>query len=240
MVDGTKKENKRDESLEYLPNNDRNVFQLGAQLALINKLKIHSISEVHTKIEEAQKEHDKAVKKFNALTKEQHRFDDLLKQCDNYRELEDKPDKSLAEKMKLSLARQSLSRHGINSPEDVRQLELKKQEYDDRIGEIQKTIDDNDYLVRALREISDTYYDISQGDYISKMIVEKKAQQETPPNNPVQEKSVQTQAQTIPVQKRDEPKPITPKPVPKQDEPQQENPAPKPATQETHRRKKSR
>ncbi len=112
---------------------------------------------------------------------------------------------------------------------------MKKQEYDDRIGEIQKTIDDNDYLDRALREISDTYYDISQGDYISKMIVEKKAQQETPPENPVQEKSVQTQAQPVPVQKRDEPKPITPEPVQKQDESEKENPAQKPTEQKKHR-----
>ncbi len=240
IVDGTKKENKRDESLEYLPNNDRDVFQLSAQLALIKKLKIHSISEVRTKREEAQKAHDKAVKEFNALTKKQHRFADLLKQYDNYRELEDKPDKTLAEKMKLSLARQSLSRHGIDSPEDVRQLELRKQEYDDRITEIQKTIDDKDYLVRALSEIAATYLDISYGDYISKLIVEKKAQQETPPENPAQEKSEQTQAQTIPVQKRDEPKPKAPEPVPKQDEPEQDTPVQKPTTQETHRRKKSR
>ena len=240
IVDGTKKENKRVDDLEYLPNNDCDVFQLGAQLALINKLKIHSISEVRTKREEAQKEHDKAVKEFNALTKEQHRIDDLLKQYDNFRELEDKPDKSLAEKMKLQIAKSSLSRHGINSPEDVRQLEIQKQDYDDRIAEIQRTIDDNDYLVKALHEISDTYYDILQGDYISKLIVEKKAQQETTPNNPVQEKPVQTQAQTIPAQKRDVPKPKAPEPVQKQDEPKQDSPAQKPTVQETHRRKKSR
>ena len=235
IVDGTKKENKRVDDLEYLPNNDRDVFQLGAQLALINKLKIHSISEVHTKIEEAQKEHDKAVKEFDALTKEQHRIDDLLKQYDNYRELEDKPDKTLAEKMKLQIAKSSLSRHGINSLEDVRQLELKKQDYDDRIAEIQRTIDDKDYLVRALREIAATYLDISYGDYISKLIAEKKAQQKTPPEKLVQEKSVQTQAQSVSAQKHDEPKPITPKPLPKQDESQQENPAQKPTEQKKHR-----
>ena len=175
----------------------------------------------------------KAVKEFNALTKEQHRIDDLLKQYDNCRELEDKPDKTLAEKMKLSLARQSLSRHGIKSPEDVRQLELQKQEYDDSIAEIQRTIDDNNYLVRALHEIAATYLDISHGDYISKLIVEKKAQQETPPENSAQEKSVQTETQ--PVQKRDEPKPITSEPVQKQDEPEKENPAPKPTEQKKHR-----
>ncbi|MBP3854472.1 MAG: hypothetical protein IK990_02510 [Ruminiclostridium sp.] len=141
--------------------------------------------------------------------------------------------------MKLQIAKSSLSRHGINSPEDVRQLEIQKQDYDDRIGEIQKTIDDNDYLVRALREISDTYYDISQGDYISKMIVEKKAQQETSPENSVQEKTTPVPAQTVSALKQDEPRQETPKNVQKQDEPTQENPAKKPTTQETHRKKKS-
>lgn len=235
IVDGTKKENKRDESLEYLPHNDRDIFQLGAQLALINRLQIHSISQVSEKIEEAQKEHDKAVKEFNSITAEQHRLDDLLKQYDSYCELGDKPDKTLTEKMKLSLARQSLSRHGINCSEDVRQLEIQKQEYDDRITEIQKTIDDNDYLVRALREIAATYLDISYGDYISKLIVEKKAQQETPPENSVQEKTTPVPTQTVPVQKRDEQKPKVPKPVQKQDELEKENPAQKPTEQKKHR-----
>ena len=226
IVDGTKKPNKRDESLEYLPHNDRDIFQLSAQLALINRLNIHSISQVSEKIEDVQKEHDKAVKEFNAITAEQHRLDDLLKQYDNCRELEDKPDKTLAEKMKLSLARQSLSRHGINSPDDVRQLELQKQDYDDRITEIQKTIDDNDYLVRALREIAATYLDISYGDYISRLIVEKKAQQETPPENPLHEKNKLIPTQIVSALKHDEP--------------QQDNPVQKTTTQETHRRKKSR
>ena len=240
IVDGTKKPNKRDESLEYLPHNDRDIFQLSAQLALINRLHIHSISQVSEKIEEAQKEHDKVVSEFNALTSEHHRLADLLKQYDSYCELEDKPDKTMTEKMKLSLARQSLARHGIISPEDVRQLEIQKQDYDDRIAEIQRTINDKDYLVRALREISDTYYDISQGDYISKLIVKKKEQQETPPENIVQEKATPVPAQAVSALKQDEPRQETPKPVQKQDEPTQESPAQKPATQETHRRKKSR
>ena len=240
IVDGTKKPNKCDESLEYLPHNDRDVYQLSAQLALINRLHIHSISQVSEKIEEAQKEHDKAVKEFNSLTKEQHRIDDLLIQYDNYRELEEKPDKSLAEKMKLSLARQSLSRHGINSLDEVRQLEIQKQDYDDRIAEIQRTINDKDYLIKALREITATYLDISYGDYISKLIAEKKAQQDTLPEKPVQEKATPMSEQTVSTLKHDEPRQEAPKNVQKQDEPKQENPAQKPATQETHRRKKSR
>ncbi|HBI53186.1 MAG TPA: hypothetical protein DDX72_10475 [Ruminococcaceae bacterium] len=115
IVDGTKKENKREEKLPYLPHNDRDVYQLGAQLALINRLNIHSIGELEAKMEETQKEHDKAVKEFNTLTAEQHRLDDLLIQYENFRTLDGKSHKTLAEKMKLQLAKQSLSRHGIKS-----------------------------------------------------------------------------------------------------------------------------
>ena len=188
---------------------------------------------------------EKIRREIDTLVLTSKNFDELVatleqRGYDNCQELEDKPDKSLAEKMKLSLARQSLARHGINCPEDMRQLEIQKQEYDDRIAEIQRTIDDKDYLVRALREIAATYLDISYGDYISKLIIEKKEQQETLPENPVQEKTVQTQVQSVPVQKRDEPKPITSEPAQKQNEPTQENPAQKQTAQETHRRKKSR
>ena len=170
IVEGKKKENRRDDHLPYLPNNDRDVFQLGAQLALINRLNIHSIGELEAKMEEAQAAYDSAVKEFNSITEEYHRLDDLLTQYNKLRELDDKPHKSLTEKMKLQLAKQSLSRHSIKSPEDVRQLELKKQEYDERIAELKEKMQANTNLLSAYREISDTYRDISQSDYISKLM----------------------------------------------------------------------
>lgn len=178
VVDGTKREKKRDEDLPYLPHNDRDVFQLCAQLSLINRLNIHSIGEVEAKIEKARAEHDKAIAEFNAITEEHHKLIDLSDQWDNICELEDKHDKTLADKMKLSLARQSLYRHGISSPDDVRRLELRKREYDERIAELQRKIEDSDNLAKALQEIADTYNGISKGDYISKLIERDNAQPE--------------------------------------------------------------
>ncbi len=170
IVDGTKKENKREEKLPYLPHNDRDIHQLGAQLALINRLNIHSIGELEAKMEEAQTAYDSAVKEFNAITEEHHRLNDLLIQYDNFFTLNDKPNKTLSEKMKLQLAKQSLSRHGIKSPEDARQLELQKQEYDDRIAELKREMDNKTNLLSAFKEISDTYNGISKGDYISNLM----------------------------------------------------------------------
>ncbi|MBR5091125.1 MAG: relaxase/mobilization nuclease domain-containing protein [Ruminiclostridium sp.] len=173
IVEGKKSEAKRDEELPYLPHNDRDVFQLGAQLALINKLNIHSIGELEAKMEEAHAAYDSAVREFNSITEEHHRLDDLLIQYENLRALDDKSHKSIAEKMKLQLAKQSLSRHGIKSPEDARQLELQKHEYDDRIANLKETMQNNTNLLSAYREIIDTYSGISKGDYISNLMKSK-------------------------------------------------------------------
>ncbi len=178
VVDGTKREKKRDEDLPYLPHNDRDVFQLCAQLSLINRLNIHSIGEVEAKIEKTRAEHDKAIAEFNAITEEHHKLTDLSDQWDNICELEDKPDKTLADRMKLSLARQSLSRHGISSPDDARRLELRKREYDERIYELQRKIEDSDNLAKALQEIADTYNGISKGDYVDKLLERENVHEE--------------------------------------------------------------
>ena len=227
IVDGTKKENKREEKLPYLPHNDRDVYQLGAQLALINRLNIHSIGELEAKMEESQAAYDSAVKEINSITQEQHRLDDLLVQYNNLRELEDKPHKSLTEKMKLSLAQKSLSRHGIKSMEDVQQLELQKQEYDERIAELKEKMQANTNLLSAYREISDTYRDISQSDYISKLMKSEQeleaqrrasAQERSEPkhNTPAPKLSVHD---TAPKPERQES--VQDKPELKQDEPAQ-------------------
>ena len=225
IVDGTKKENKREEKQPYLPHNDRDVFQLGAHLAFINRLNIHSIGELEAKMEEAQAAYDSAVKEFNSITEEYHRLDDLLTQYNNLRELDDKLHKSLAETMKLQLAKQSLSRHGIKSSEDARQLELQKQDYDDRIAELKREMEIKTNLISAFKEISDTYNDISKGDYISNMMKseqENEAQRcasaqdmsapklDTPtPKPPVQDIS-QKQEQDDSVPEKSEPKPDEP------------------------------
>ncbi|MBR1831499.1 MAG: hypothetical protein IJ784_03595, partial [Ruminiclostridium sp.] len=44
------------------------------------------------------------------------------------------------------------------------------QKYDDRIVELQREIEAKINLLNAFKEISDTYNDISQGDYISKLM----------------------------------------------------------------------
>ncbi len=187
-------------------------------------------------MEETQAAYDSAVKEFNSISEEYHRLDDLLIQYENFRALDDKTHKTLAEKMKLQLAKQSLSRHGIKSPDDARQLEFQKQEYDDRISELKQEMEIKTNLISAFKEISNTYRDISHGDYISKLM---KSEQEL-------EAQCRRSAQERSEPKRDmsAPKPplqdTTPKPeqhdsVPEECEPQKDEPAQKPTVQHKSR-----
>ena len=236
IVEGKKREAKHDEELPYLPHNDRDVFQVGAQLALINRLNVHSIGELEAKMEEAKAAYDSAVKEFNSITKEYHRLNDLLIQYDNYCTLENKPNKSLAEKMKLQLAKQSLSRHGIKSPKDARQLELQKQEYDERIAELKEKMQTNTNLLSAFKEISDTYNGISKGDYITNLM-KSEEELETERRDSAQERSVPKHDTSAPkpIVLDTAPKPEQQESVQEKSEPKPDEPAQKPKTKTTSR-----
>ena len=170
IVEKKKEENKRDESLPFLPNNDRDVFALGAQLALINRLKIHSIGELDMKAEELTEKITKLTGEFNALNVRHSELDKLLQQTDVYDDLSGRDKLSLSEKMRLQIIRQTLSRHGISDMSDIDRLTAEKRELDEKITALKTEIEDCHTLQKAFQEIKDTYNDISKGDYISKLI----------------------------------------------------------------------
>ena len=233
IVEGKMKGKKQDDRYPYLPHNDRDVYEMSAQLFLTTRLNIHSIGEVKAKMKKIKEEYDKLVSEFNAITKEHRRITDLLAQYNTLCDLENKPDKNIAEKMKLSLAQKSLSRHGIKPSEDARRLELQKQDYDDRIAEIKQKIDSKDYLIKALQEVSDTIRDMQdkrKGDYVLRLYYRNKFRAE---------QEAQQDVQDIPA--AHEPKPSvqnTPKPVepaskpPVLNTPKHEPSAPKPPVQD--------
>ena len=178
IVEKKKEENKRDESLPFLPNNDRDVFALGAQLALINRLKIHSIGELDMRSEELSEKITKLTDEFNALNVRYSELDKLLQQTDVYDDLSGRDKLSLSEKMRLQIIRQTLSRHGISDKSDIDRLTAEKRELDEKITALKTEIEDCHTLQKAFQEIKDTYNDISKGDYISKLIARNRKKAE--------------------------------------------------------------
>ena len=170
IVDGKKPELKRDEKLPYLPNNDRDVFQIGAQLALINRMNIHSIGELEAISEETDEKIRRLTEEFNALNAHHSELDKLLQQIELYDDLSGRDKLSLSDKMRLQIIKQTLSRHDIRDKSDIDRLAAENRELGENTIALKTELEGCHNLKKAYQEILDTYDDISKGDYISKLI----------------------------------------------------------------------
>lgn len=105
---GKKAQRKRDSNASYSPANDMDIYKLSAQLTIINRDNIHSIGELEGKIENLKAEYETARKELNQLTAKQDSMDSLIEQTERYFELEDKPQLTLSEKLKLNICKQAI------------------------------------------------------------------------------------------------------------------------------------
>ena len=232
-------------SLPYLPHNDRDVFQLSAQLIIINRFSLYSIHAVNTKIKTVTKERDKLTSELNDILKEQRRVTDLLNQYEIWCELNGKRDATIAEKLKLSMAKSTLARHGYEFPSNAWMLKSEKEKLDRKVRSLSWDLENKDSLIKALHEIADTFREFEdrrKGDYIERLYMRNKVNEEPeaqqseqekptePEQKPTAQNTLKPAAPTPKPPVQNVPKPVapTPKPLvhdtPKQDEPTQKPP----------------
>ncbi|MBQ4311425.1 MAG: relaxase/mobilization nuclease domain-containing protein [Oscillospiraceae bacterium] len=170
----------RNSDLPYLPNNDRDVYIVSAQLSILNRDNIGSIEELKVKMTQLKEEYETAMKEINALTAEQTRLEGIISQAEQYFSLLDKPKRSEAEEVMLNLCKRTVLNNSIHYRNDLYRLKKTEAEQDARLSELRKSFEQSKKQYEVYRDISDTYRDISTGDYISRlMIAEKEKQEET-------------------------------------------------------------
>ena len=179
IAEGKKKENKHDDSLPYLPHNDRDVFQLTAQLALINRLKIHSIAELDEKSKELEEKTKKLTDEFNAITVRYSETEKLLQQSELYNELSAKDRLSLSDKMRLQIIKQTLSHHDALDECGVERLTKEYHDLDEKITALKAELESCENLRISYLEIKDTYNGISKGNYVSDLLERTHATNDT-------------------------------------------------------------
>ena len=232
IVEKKMKGKKQYEDLPYLPHNDRDVFELSAQLIIINRLSLYSIHAVNTKIKTVTKERDKLTSELNDILKEQRRVTDLLNQYEIWCELNGKRDATIAEKLKLSMAKSTLARHVYQFPENGWMLKSEKEKLDREVASLRFDLENKNNLITALHEIVDTFHEIDdrrKSDYVERLYLRNKVNDERETQQSEQEKPTEPEL-NLAVQ--DTPKPVAPtlKP-PAQNVPKPTAPAPKPPVQ---------
>lgn len=175
---GQKIQRKRDSSVPYTPENDMDVYNLSAQLTIINRDNIHSIGELEGKIEKLKAEYENARQELNALSAKQESLGSLIEQAEKYFELLDKPSLTLSEKLKLNICKQAISSHNIQSRPELEQLKSTAQETAKKIALLKENFEKCRQLYEVYSDIAHTYYDISSGDYISRLVEEERQKRE--------------------------------------------------------------
>ena len=180
---GRKVQRKRFASEPYTPENDVDVWKLSAQLSIINRDNIHSIGELEGKIQRLKEEYEKARQEVNALAAKQERLDGLIEQAETYFELIDKPDLSVSEQLRLKICRQTLDSNNISDRADYDRLKAVQQETDKKIAALKTSFENCKQIYDVYSDIAKTYYDISKGDYISRLIEQEKEKEKQRPRN---------------------------------------------------------
>lgn len=144
---------------------------------VINRDNIHSIGELEGKIQRLKEEYENARQEVNSLAIKQERLDGLIEQAEAYFELIDKPDLSVSEQLRLKICRQTLESNNISNRADLDSLKAIQQETDKKITVLKNSFENCKQMYEVYEDIAKTYYDISKGDYISKIVGEERKKQ---------------------------------------------------------------
>ncbi len=177
-ITGGKTQRKRDTSAPYSLQNDMDVYKLSAQLTIINRDTLCSIGEVEGKIEQLQYEVEKARQELNTLTAQQDTLTGLAEQAEEYFTLLEKQQPTSAEELRIKMYMTVLENHNIRSRSDYDYLKNVISETAQKSAPLKEKFERCKQLCELYSDIAKTYYDISRGDYISRLVEEERQTQE--------------------------------------------------------------
>ena len=175
---GKKIQRRRNCSEPYCPQNDMDVYKLSAHLSIINRDNIHSIGELEGKIASLKSDYNNARRELNALIVRLEKLESLTEQADNYFRLSDKENLSPSEQLQLKICSQTLTNDNIKSRSDCDRLKAFHQETSEKIAVLKSNFENCKRLYDIYSDIAKTYYDISKGDYISRLVEEGRNKRE--------------------------------------------------------------
>jgi len=169
---------KRNQSLPYSPQNDLDVYRLSAQLTIINRDHIRSITHLEERIQSLKSTHETSRREINTLTVQHENLLSLIQQSEMYFDLKDKPMLSEAEKVKLNLCTLSMQNNQISTPSDLTYLKTVLHDTEKKLTALKENFKDCQQKYDLYTDIAKTYELISQGDYISRLVEEERKRQE--------------------------------------------------------------
>ena len=162
----------------YVLQNDFDVYNLSAQLAVINRDNIRSNDELESKIEKLTAEYESARQEVNKLSETLSQFEAVEKQVNRYFDLLEKAELSSAEQLQFQMCKTVTERCNIHSRDGLQRVEKLRKDTSKKVDRLTEQMNNCKKLYDTYVSIADTYKKISKGDYISNLIAEKKREDE--------------------------------------------------------------
>ncbi len=169
---------KQNISLPYSADNDLDVYRLSAQLNVINKHHIVSISELESRIKRIKEEYEKQRTEVNRLIDEYAQMSSLLEQIRTFHELSKKGELTSSEELKLTIAGQTMQQNGILTIADEIHLRDRAENMGKRIAALKEKLENCKMTYDVYVDIASTYREISAEDYIAKLEEEERQRRE--------------------------------------------------------------
>ena len=152
--------------------------QLGALLSVINRDHLQSIGEVDGKIEQIKFELEKSRQELNTMETKCNLLKSLAAQAEEYFALMDKPSLTAEEQLRAEMYKETLAQKNIESRSDLDYLKGVIAETEQKAAPIRAHYNKCASLLKEYSDIATTYEEISQGDYISKLIEQQRKNDE--------------------------------------------------------------
>ncbi len=169
---------KYNNDLPYSITNDITVYKMGECLTLINREHISSIGELEGKIESTKLAYENAREELNKLQSHTEKIASVISHCEKYFELKSKAELTPTEKVSFEMYKQTAERVRVDDECDIEHVRALKQSHDEKIAILTEQFNQCKKLYDSFTNAANTYYEISKGDYISRLVDEFKKKQE--------------------------------------------------------------
>ena len=166
----------------YILQNDFDIYTLSAQLAIINRDNIHSLGELESKIEKLTAEYESARQEVNKLSEKLSQFEAVEKQVNRYFDLLEKAELSSAEQLQFQMCKTVTERCNILNRDGLQRVGKLRKDTSEKVDRLTEQMNDCRKFYDVYANIAETYRKISEGDYISNLIAEKKHKDERKKN----------------------------------------------------------
>ena len=150
--------------------------QLGTLLTVINRDNLRTIGELDGKIEQIKFELEKSRMEVNTMETKCNLLRSLAAKAEEYFALTDKPSLNAEEQLRLEMYRETLAQKNIVSCSDLDYLKGVIADAEEKSAPVKAHYNKCASLLKEYSDISETYNEISQGDYISKLIEQERKQ----------------------------------------------------------------